>query len=146
MAGPKTPPAGPQTPPADPQTPPAGPQTPLASPLTHPAGPQTPSIAQPLQQAYRWMDRWMGGWTDGWIDRWNFSPFHKTLSPLGAAALLPHETEQTDRKEVQPGNRWPNDAFGQLVNQYQPIPTNFAKLSRDANFANFGLILMMFSM
>ena len=49
-----------------------------------------------------WMDGQMDGWTDGWTDRrmsgwtdrqtdgWTDgkSPFYRTLSPIGAAALL----------------------------------------------------------
>ena len=88
LAGPQTPPAGPQTLPAGPQTP-QTPQTPQVSPQTHAAGPQKP-LAGP------WMDGWMSrgknGQTDRWTDGRNYFPFNRTLSPLGAAALLPSET------------------------------------------------------
>ena len=36
---------------------------------------------------------WTGGRTDGRTDGRNFSPFYRTSSPVGAAALLPSETE-----------------------------------------------------
>ena len=83
-AGPHTLLAGHQTPLAGPQTPLAGPHTPTASPQTPLAGPQTP------------LDGWMDGQTDrrkGGMDRQTDgqtdSPFYRTLSPIGAAALLP---------------------------------------------------------
>ena len=33
----------------------------------------------------------MDGQTDGWTDGRNFSPFYRTLSPIGAAAQKPAE-------------------------------------------------------
>ena len=31
------------------------------------------------------MDKWTYRWMDVWMDRRNFSPFYRTLSPVGAA-------------------------------------------------------------
>ena len=36
-----------------------------------------------------WMDGRMNGWTDEQTDKWKISPFYRTLSPIGAAALPP---------------------------------------------------------
>ena len=66
-----------------------GTQTPLASTQTLLAGLQTPTASEPFGRP---MDGRTDGRTDGWIDRRNFSPFYRTSSPLGAAALLPSET------------------------------------------------------
>ena len=60
-----------------------GPQTPPTGPQTPPAGPQTP-----------WMD---SGWLDGWTE---FLPFYRTLSPVGAAALLTSETSNQQGKGI----------------------------------------------
>ena len=41
----------------------------------------------------------MDGSTDRRTDRHNFSLFYRTLSPVGAAALLLFETSQTSKKQ-----------------------------------------------
>ena len=45
------------------------------------------------------MDRWMDGRTDKQTNRWKISPFYRTLSPIGAAALPP--PMKTDEKVEQ---------------------------------------------
>ena len=52
------------------------------------------SEGQPEGGADGWVDRQIDGETSGWTNGRNFSLFYRTLSPVGAAALLPFETSQ----------------------------------------------------
>ena len=68
-----------------------GPQAPQASPHSSRAGSQTP-LAGPQSP--------VDGRMDGCTDVRNFSPFCRTSSPVGAAALLPSETSQHQRSRA----------------------------------------------
>ena len=58
------------------------------------------------------MGGWMDGWTDGWMD--GISPHSTGLCPL--FGLLPcYPLRPHDFKEAGQENRWPHDAFWQLV-------------------------------
>ena len=61
-----------------------------------------------------WMDGWIDGWTDkqkdgqmdgrtdGWTDGWKILPFYRTLSPIGATALVP--PMKTGKSRAEQGN------------------------------------------
>ena len=66
-----------------------------------------------MAQKRKRMDGWTNGRTEKQKDRQKISPFYKTLSPIGAAALLP--PKKTKEGTAGQGNRWPFDAFGKLV-------------------------------
>ena len=36
-----------------------------------------------------WKDKWMDEWMDEWTNKQKISPFYRTSSPFGAAALPP---------------------------------------------------------
>ena len=59
----------------------------MAWPKNQPARPE----AQPahLNPGLASRPGWLNRRTDGQMDRWKSSPFYRTLSSLGAAALLP---------------------------------------------------------
>ena len=97
LAGPQIPLAGPETPPAGPQTPSCWPSDPISWPSDLSSGPEGYPAGSEGQPEGLQMDGWTDRGTDGWSDRWNFSLFYKTLSSLGAAALLPFETSQHRR-------------------------------------------------
>ena len=46
------------------------------------------------------VDQLSNGWADGQTDGRNFTPFYRTLSPVGAAALLLSETSQHQRSRA----------------------------------------------
>ena len=66
-----------------------------------------------MAQRGKRMDGRTNGRTEKQKDRQKISPFYKTLSPIGAAALLP--PKKTKEGTAGQGNRWPFDAFGKLV-------------------------------
>ena len=66
-----------------------------------------------MAQRGKRMDGRTNGRTEKQKDRQKISPFYKTLSPIGAAALLP--PKKTKEGTAGQGSRWPFDAFGKLV-------------------------------
>ena len=80
----------------------AGPQAPWvprAGPSGRPPDP-TNCVSDPSRLPSDPIDgRQMDGWMDGCTDVWNFSPFYRTLSPVGAAALLPSSDLTTSKKQ-----------------------------------------------
>ena len=66
-----------------------------ARPEAQPANPEAPPARPKASGLAGWASR-LAGWprrgdkrTDGWTDGRKISPFYRTLSPIGAAALLP---------------------------------------------------------
>ena len=41
------------------------------------------------RRTYRQIDGQTDGWMDGQMEGWKISPFYRTFSPIGAAALIP---------------------------------------------------------
>ena len=66
-----------------------------ARPEAQPARSEAQPASQPSLRLQAWLARpqaWLDGpegGTDGQTNEWKISPFYRTLSPIGAAALIP---------------------------------------------------------